>query len=56
MHSVNYYPGRSNTREYPKTMNRAPTRETRKEKYRGHGTTREKGYGASMRELKSRSK
>ena len=55
-YSVNSAPRRSNARKYPKTLNRAPVRATRKEKYHGHGTTREKGCGASMRELKSRSK
>ena len=34
----------------------APVRENRREKFHGMGTTRERGNGASMRDMKARSK
>jgi len=41
--------------KHPKALNQT-IREHRREKYHGMGMTREQGNGASMRELKNRSK
>jgi len=49
--------GRRAAPKYPTPpVRQVPVRENRREKHRGHGTTREKGCGASMRAMKLMSK